>query len=155
MVYLYTLFFTENSQLRHGIFVGNPRMEELTMIYQSTRGASAPVNSAQAVLKGLADDGGLYMMKELPEFDWQACLQKDTKGMAKQILSALLPEIQPIFLSQFPVADLCGDVLCFYFLPVSHNATPSLHHLSTDSVWWFRSDLNRYSCGYEPPALAN
>ena len=30
-----------------------------TMIYQSTRGASAPVNSAQAVLKGLADDGGL------------------------------------------------------------------------------------------------
>ena len=66
------------------------------MIYQSTRGASAPVNSAQAVLKGLADDGGLYMMKELPEFDWQACLQKDTKGMAKQILSALLPEIQPM-----------------------------------------------------------
>ena len=66
------------------------------MIYQSTRGASAPVNSAQAVLKGLADDGGLYMMKELPEFDWQLCLQKDTKGMAKQILSALLPEIQPM-----------------------------------------------------------
>ena len=71
-------------------------MEEITMIYQSTRGASAPVNSAQAVLKGLADDGGRYMMKELPEFDWQACLAKDTKGMAKQILAALLPEIQPM-----------------------------------------------------------
>ena len=66
------------------------------MYYQSTRGASAPVNSAQAVLKGLADDGGLYMMNELPAFDWQGCLQKDTKGMAKQILSALLPEIQPM-----------------------------------------------------------
>ena len=48
------------------------------MYYQSTRGASAPVNSAQAVLKGLADDGGLYMMNELPAFDWQLCLSKDT-----------------------------------------------------------------------------
>ena len=66
------------------------------MYYQSTRGASAPVNSAQAVLKGLSDDGGLYMMNELPAFDWQACLSKDTKGMAKQILGTLLPEIQPM-----------------------------------------------------------
>ena len=66
------------------------------MYYQSTRGASAPVNSAQAVLKGLADDGGLYMMNELPVFDWESCLKKDTKGMAKQILSALLPEIHPM-----------------------------------------------------------
>ncbi len=66
------------------------------MHYQSTRGRSPIVNSAQAVLKGLADDGGLYMMNELPVFDWEGCLQKDTKGMAKQILSALLPDIQPM-----------------------------------------------------------
>ncbi len=66
------------------------------MHYQSTRGRAPVVNSAQAVLKGLADDGGLYMMNELPPFDWEGCLQKDTMGMAKQILGALLPEIQPM-----------------------------------------------------------
>ena len=63
------------------------------MIYQSTRGSKKKVNSAQAVLKGLADDGGLYMMEKLPEFDAQACLAKETKDMAKQILGTLLPDI--------------------------------------------------------------
>ena len=63
------------------------------MDYRSTRGSKNEVNSAQAVLKGLADDGGLYMMKQMPEFDAESCLAKDTKGMAKQILSTLLPDI--------------------------------------------------------------
>ena len=53
------------------------------MIYQSTRGSEKKVNSAQAVLNGLADDGGLYMMEKLPEFDAKACLAKETKDMAK------------------------------------------------------------------------
>ena len=63
------------------------------MNYRSTRGHSEPVNSAQAVLKGLADDGGLYMMEQLPAFDAAECLSKNTFGMAEQILSALLPDI--------------------------------------------------------------
>lgn len=63
------------------------------MQYRSTRGHSGSVNSAQAVLRGLADDGGLYMMQALPAFDAQECLKKDTFGMATQILSTLLPDI--------------------------------------------------------------
>ena len=63
------------------------------MNYKSTRGSKMVVNSAQAVLKGLADDGGLYMMDKMPEFDAKSCLSRDTKGMAKQILATLLPDI--------------------------------------------------------------
>ena len=63
------------------------------MNYISTRSESYRVDSARAVLDGLAPDGGLYLPQALPEFDWQACLKLDTKGMAKMILSALLPEI--------------------------------------------------------------
>ncbi len=63
------------------------------MLYHSTRNASAFVDSAQAVLEGLAPDGGLYMPEALPEFDWQACLQGDSQEMATAILSALLPDI--------------------------------------------------------------
>ena len=63
------------------------------MFYHSTRSAAATVDSAQAVLKGLAPDGGLYMPERLPQFDWEKCLAGSSQEMATQILSALLPDI--------------------------------------------------------------
>lgn len=63
------------------------------MLYHSTRSSAETVDSAQAVLSGLATDGGLYMPVALPKFDADLCLTKDTQGMATQILTALLPEI--------------------------------------------------------------
>lgn len=63
------------------------------MLYHSTRNAALCVNSARAVLEGLAPDGGLYMPKTLPDFDWQSCLQGSSQQMSTAILSALLPDI--------------------------------------------------------------
>ena len=63
------------------------------MQYHSTRGASPAVDSAQAVLTGLAPDGGLYLPEQIPAFDWQKCVASDTMEMAHQILSAFLPDI--------------------------------------------------------------
>ncbi len=63
------------------------------MLYHSTRSNSVKIDSAQAVLQGLAPDGGLYMPDSLPAFDWQACLRGDPYEMATRILSALLPDI--------------------------------------------------------------
>ncbi len=63
------------------------------MLYHSTRSSSVKIDSAQAVLQGLAPDGGLYMPDALPAFDWQTCLQGDTYQMATRILSAMLPDI--------------------------------------------------------------
>ncbi len=63
------------------------------MLYHSTRSAEHFVDSAQAVLEGLAPDGGLYMPQALPEFDWQDCLQGTSLEMSTKILSALLPDI--------------------------------------------------------------
>ena len=63
------------------------------MNYRSTRDAGCIVDSAQAVLEGLAPDGGLYLPERLPDFDTAACLAGDTMSMAAQILSALLPDI--------------------------------------------------------------
>ena len=63
------------------------------MLYHSTRGAGLTVDSAQAVLEGLAPDGGLYMPQALPAFDWKKCLEGDSLSMATHILSALLPDI--------------------------------------------------------------
>ena len=63
------------------------------MLYHSTRGGAPAVDSAQAVLEGLAPDGGLYMPEALPEFDWRKCLTLSAQGMETAILSALLPDI--------------------------------------------------------------
>ena len=63
------------------------------MIYHSTRSTSLRADSAQAVLEGLASDGGLYVPATLPSFDWEKCLQGSAMDMATDILSALLPEI--------------------------------------------------------------
>ncbi len=63
------------------------------MLYHSTRNAKITADSAQAVLSGLAPDGGLYVPARLPEFDTAACLNEDTMQMAARIIGALLPDI--------------------------------------------------------------
>ena len=63
------------------------------MQYHSTRNKNAAVDSAQAVLSGLAPDGGLYVPEKLPEIDVAACLQESTMDAAARIIGALLPDI--------------------------------------------------------------
>ena len=63
------------------------------MIYHSTRSTKLCADSARAVLEGLAADGGLYVPKSIPEFDWKKCLQGSAMDMATDILSAMLPDI--------------------------------------------------------------
>ena len=63
------------------------------MRYHSTRSMENAVDSAQAVLNGLAPDGGLYVPEALPQVDVPAILNMDTYGMAKAIIGAMLPDI--------------------------------------------------------------
>ena len=62
------------------------------MIYQSTRNDGLTASSAQAILDGMARDGGLYSPASLDmDFDWQAVLPLSTQDMATRILAALFP----------------------------------------------------------------
>ena len=63
------------------------------MRYHSTRNTAYRCSCAQAVLQGLAPDGGLYMPESIPEFDWKACLQGSSQDMSRAILSAFLPDL--------------------------------------------------------------
>ena len=62
------------------------------MFYQSTR-SSLRASDLEAVLQGLAPDGGLYIDPEIRSraFDWEKCLALDELGMTEMILSSLLP----------------------------------------------------------------
>ena len=63
------------------------------MLYHSTRSKNHTADSAQAVLNGLAPDGGLYVPAVLPALDVNACLQESTMDMAARIIGALLPDV--------------------------------------------------------------
>ena len=65
------------------------------MSYQSTRSAAA-ANSLEAVLTGIAPDGGLYIDPSIAArpFDWRKCLSLDELGMAEMLLGFLLPEFE-------------------------------------------------------------
>ncbi len=63
------------------------------MEYRSTRGEYR-CNSLEAVLKGIAPDGGLFISdSDLAKgFDWRSTMGKGTLEMAQMILSHLLPD---------------------------------------------------------------
>lgn len=63
------------------------------MLYHSTRDEKLRVDSAQAVLSGLAPDGGLFVPEALPQVDVERILKMDTFGMANAVIGALLPDI--------------------------------------------------------------
>ena len=102
------------------------------MLYHSTRSELSRVDSAQAVLEGLAPDGGLYMPEALPAFDWKACLEGDSIAMSTAILSALLPDIpnmpelvKKAYTGKFETADLTPSVPVgdFYVLELFRGPT--------------------------------
>ena len=45
------------------------RMRGMEIYYSSTRGKESHVTASQAILKGLADDGGLFMPDKIPSLD--------------------------------------------------------------------------------------
>lgn len=90
-------------------------------IYQSTRSSELAASPAQAVMEGIAPDGGLYT---LPTFagaglDYRELLMLDTLSMAARILAALLPDfdcdemdalVRAAYQNKFETADLTPTV---------------------------------------------
>lgn len=69
--------------------------------YLSTRSKMEPINSAQAIIRGIADDKGLYVPTSIPElgirpqdmFDWTY------QDIAFEVISKFLPDFDPLKLS--------------------------------------------------------
>ncbi len=87
------------------------------MRYHSTRDHKTTVDSAQAVLSGLAPDGGLYVPQALPSIDVGACLGEDTMAMATRIIGTMLPDIPDMpelvrraYTGKFQTAELTPTV---------------------------------------------
>lgn len=65
----------------------------LKMSFTSTNGKAQTVSFREALLQGMAPDGGLYIPEHLPRLPFNATSDSSFHSFGKQILSALLDEI--------------------------------------------------------------
>ncbi|MGM9973676.1 MAG: threonine synthase, partial [Clostridiaceae bacterium] len=70
------------------------------MPYQSTRGKSKEINSSTAILKGIAEDGGLYVPTNLPK------INKELKDLASYSYQELAFYILSLFFQEFSKEEL-------------------------------------------------
>ena len=68
------------------------------MEYQSTRGGSTGVSAAEAIVRGLAPDGGLYVPAAFPKADLDAWRGLSYPELAAKVVGSFLTDYDPAFL---------------------------------------------------------
>lgn len=68
------------------------------MEYTSTRSSALRASGAEAIVQGLAPDGGLFVPREFPQIDYRTLAEKPYPQAAAQIVGAFLPEYSADFL---------------------------------------------------------
>lgn len=72
----------------------------MEVLYKSTRSNSAPVSASQAILKGLSDDGGLFVPERIPTLD------KSMKELSAMSYKEVAYEVMKLFLTDFTEEEL-------------------------------------------------
>ena len=83
------------------------------LTYQSTRGRETGVPASMAILKGLAEDGGLFMPTEIPELDVPTAAKKNRVDKEIVVLTATSGDTGKAAMAGF--ADVPGTrIIVFY-----------------------------------------
>ena len=80
----------------------------MDLIYKGTRDNKVAVTASQAILKGLSEDGGLFMPAQIPELDLS---MKDMVNMSYQEIAY---EVMKLFLTDFTEEELKNCIRCAY-----------------------------------------
>lgn len=72
----------------------------MNVVYKSTRSNSEPVTASWAILKGLADDGGLFVPDTIPE------LKVSFEELSKMSYQEVAYEVMKLFLTDFTEEEL-------------------------------------------------
>lgn len=80
----------------------------MEIIYQSTRNAEEKATASEAILKGLASDGGLFVPEKLPVFDMPFA------EMAKMDYRQVAYEVMKLFLTDFTEEELKNCIASAY-----------------------------------------
>ena len=93
------------------------------MQYLSTRGKTSPIGFTQAVLMGLAEDGGLLLPRTIPR------IGSDTFASWQKLSYADLAfEVMSRFIDDIPVSDLKDIINRSYATFSCKDVTPVVHH---------------------------
>ncbi|MEG2086993.1 MAG: threonine synthase [Angelakisella sp.] len=116
------------------------------MNYISTRDSSHRVTAAEAILRGIAPDGGLYLPEQLPMLD-AAMLERlsrmDYIGRAKEILS--------LFLTDYTPAEIAACVEAAYGSGFEDNRPAPLSRIADGS--FFLELWHGPTCAFKDMAL--
>ena len=72
----------------------------MNVLYKSTRSNSEPVTASQAILKGLADDGGLFVPESIPS------LTTSLEELSKMSYQEVAYEVMKLFFTDFTEEEL-------------------------------------------------
>lgn len=72
----------------------------MEVLYSSTRGNGNPVKASEAILKGLSDDGGLFVPDRIPTLD------KSLKELSAMTYQEVAYEVMKLFLTDFTEEEL-------------------------------------------------
>lgn len=108
----------------------------MSVLYKSTRGDRTTITASQAILKGLADDGGLFVPTEIPKLSvsLDELSKMDYKSVAYAVMSSFLSDyteeelkscIGNAYDSKFDTAEIAPVVKQdgMYFLELFHGST--------------------------------
>lgn len=72
----------------------------MEVLYKSTRSENTPVKASEAILKGLSEDGGLFVPDHIPALD------KSLSELAKMTYGEVAYEVMKLFLTDFTQEEL-------------------------------------------------
>lgn len=80
----------------------------MKVLYKSTRSSQEPVNASVAILKGLTDDGGLFVPDHIPALD------KSLRELAAMSYQEVAYEVMKLYLTDFTEEELKGCITRAY-----------------------------------------
>ena len=72
----------------------------MDLLYSSTRNSEKKITASQAILKGLADDGGLFVPESIPALD------VSIEELSKMSYQQVAYEVMKLFLTDFTEEEL-------------------------------------------------
>lgn len=66
----------------------------MELVYRSTRNAQETATASEAILKGLANEGGLFVPDQIPALDvsFDELAKMDYKGVAYEVMKLMLTD---------------------------------------------------------------
>jgi threonine synthase len=123
------------------------------ILYSSTRGKQKGLTASQAILKGLAEDGGLFMPDHIPAFDFdlETLVGADYRETAYQVIKLFLTDfteeelrhcINSAYDSKFDTPEIAPLVLAdgAYYLELFHGKTIAFKDMALSILPYFMTE---------------